>query len=464
VEPRAPGTAVDGYAIEALLHAGGNGYVYAVRAVTAPDPGFPLVMKVPGVGPGQPPLGLVAFETEQALLRRLTGPFVPRFVAAGDVADVPYVVMERIDGTGLAELVRRAPLPFDEIAGVGAALADALQSVHAQDVVHLDVKPENFMLRSTGGAVLLDFGFARHAHYPDLLAEERHCAAGSAPYVSPEQLAGIRSEPRSDLFALGAVLYELTTGEPPFGDPRTWGGMRDRLWREPVAPRARRADCPPWLQEILLHLLEVDAARRYATAAHVAFDLRHPEQVALGPRAERLRGPRFGTQLARWWHASRDGPALRTPRAVAPVIMVGVDTTHPDDARLPVIRAATQRLIAGSDDYRLMCVSVIEAAPLGEGESRAETASGRHLDHSVRLRHWAQPLGLPPSRQSLHVIEAADSAQALLDLARANHVDVVVLGAPNPAERKLAWWRSTASRVAARAHCSVHLARVPRHD
>jgi nucleotide-binding universal stress UspA family protein len=459
----APGTTVDGYVVEGALHAGGNGFVYSVRPATAPDPGFPLVMKVPGVGPGQPPLCLVAFETEQAILRQLTGPFVPRFVAAGDLATIPYVVMERIEGTPLADLVAQAPLPFDDVTRVGAALADALQSVHAQDVVHCDVKPENFILRPGGEAVLLDFGFAHHARYPDLLAEERHFAAGSAAYVSPEQLHDERGDPRSDLFALGALLYELAVGEPPFGDPQTHAGMRDRLWRVPVPPRVLRSDCPPSLQEIVLHLLEVDPARRYATAAHVAFDLRHPEQVALSARAARVRAPGLGLQLARWWRGARR-VTQRAARGAAPVIMVAVDTAHPDDARTQEIRAAARRLIAASEDYRLMCVSVIDAAPLGEGDTLDETASGRHLAHAVRLRHWAEPLGLPPSRQSLHVIEASDPAQTLLELARANHVDVVVLGAPKPTDRTLAWWRSTASTVAAEAHCSVHLARVPRQD
>ena len=459
----APGATVDGFVIEGALHAGGNGYVYSVRPAAAPEPGFSLVMKVPGVGPGQPALGLVAFETEQAILRQLTGPYVPRFVAAGDLASVPYLVMERIDGTSLADVVAQAPLPFDDVARIGAALADALQSVHAQEVVHCDVKPENFMLRPAGEAVLLDFGFAHHAHYPDLLAEERHFAAGSAAYVSPEQLRGDRGDPRSDLFALGALLYELAAGEPPFGEPQTYAGMRDRLWRTPVPLRAQRGECPPWLQEVVLHLLEVDPARRYATAAHVAFDLRHPEQVALTARAARVRAAGFMTQVARWWRGARRVPG-RSTRGAAPVIMVAVDTAHPDDERTVEIRAATRRLVAASEDYRLMCVSVIDAAPLGEGEALEETASGRHLAHAVRLRHWAEPLGLPPSRQSLHVIEAADPAKTLLELARANHVDVVVLGAPKSTDRTLAWWRSTASTVAAEAHCSVHLARVPRQD
>ena len=460
----ASGAQIDGFRIDAPLHSGGNGFVYRVSAA-ARDPGFALVMKVPGIGAGQPPLALVAFETEAAILRLLTGPYVPRFVAAGDLAHTPYLVMEHIEGTSLADIVARAPLPDDEVARIGAALADAVHSIHLQEVQHLDLKPENFIVRPSGGAVLIDFGYARHARYPDLLAEERRFAAGSAPYVSPEQLNGRRGDPRSDLFALGALVYELASGEPPFGTPNTYTGMRDRLWRAPVPLRSLRPDVAPWLQEVVLHLLEVDPARRYASAAHVAFDLRHPEQVALTDRSRYTHALGLAGQTARWWRALRASSApqafLRVP---APVIMVGVDTEHPDDDRLYALQSATRQLIGGSRDYRLMCVSVIHAAPLGEGEALGDTASGRHLEHAIRLRHWAEPLGLPPLRQSLHVIEGADAAGVLLDLARANHVDVIVLGAPRPGDKTLGWWRSTASRVTAQASCSVHLARVPLRD
>ena len=96
-------------------------------------------------------------------------------------------------------------------------------------MIHLDIKPENFILRPNGDAVLLDFGFARHERYPDLLAEELQFAAGSGPYVSPEQLQDDRSDPRSDLFALGVLLYQLATGGFPFGEPLTLTGMSESL-------------------------------------------------------------------------------------------------------------------------------------------------------------------------------------------------------------------------------------------
>ena len=256
-----PGAIIDGFRVGDCIHQGGTGPIYRVEAPAGADPGFPLVMKVPRLGRGEATIGIESFEMEQMILPTLGGPHVPRFVAAGDVTATPYIVMERIDGRSLADVVAGAPLPPEDVARIGAALADAVHSVHAQEVVHLDLKPENFMLRPSGEAVLLDFGFAHHARYPDLLGEEQQFAAGSAAYVSPEQLQDDRSDARSDLFALGVLLYELATGRQPFGEPETLAGMRDRLWREPAPPRAVNARVPPWLQEIILHCLEPEWRR-----------------------------------------------------------------------------------------------------------------------------------------------------------------------------------------------------------
>lgn len=460
-----PGAIIDGYRVGECIHKGGTGYIYRVTPAPGNVPGFPIVMKAPALGPGEPTLGVDSFEIEQMILPTLTGRSVPRFVASGDLTATPYIVMEWIEGQVLTDIVARAPLPAEEVARVGAALADAVHSVHTQEVAHLDLKPENFILRPSGEAVLLDFGFARHARYPDLLAEKKEFAAGSAAYVSPEQLQSDRSDARSDLFALGVLLYELSTAEQPFGEPQTYAGMRDRLWREPVPPRALNGRIPPWLQEIILHCLECEAAERYQSAAHIAFDLRHPEQVALSARANRTAAASLLAQAGRWWRW-RPGQreAGRGPLKVArraPVIMVAVDTEHLDDERHPSLQRTTQELVSLNPEFRLMCVSVVRAAPLGEGPTDFDTASGRHLEHRTRLSYWAEPLKLPRSRISLHVIEAINAADTLLDLARANHVDLIVLGAPGPSQRALAWWRSVASSVTANAPCSVHVVRVP---
>lgn len=459
-----PGTLIDGYRVGECIHRGGTGAIFAVDG-PADGPAFPLVMKVPRLGPGEATIGIESFEMEQMILPTLSGPHVPRFVAAADVTATPYIVMERVAGESLASIVANAPVSPERVARLGAAIADAVHSVHAQQVIHLDLKPENVMLRPSGEAVLLDFGFAHHARYPDLLAEEQQFAAGSAAYVSPEQLLDERSDARSDLYAIGVMLYELATGVQPFGQPSTLAGMRDRLWREATPPRGVNLQVPPWLQEVILRCLEQDAAARYQSAAHIALDLRNPEQMALSARAERTQVPGIMSQLKRWWRVRRERHLpLRAQPGVATramVVMVAVDTEHPDDERHSPLQWTTEQIVSLSPEYRLMCVSVIRSAPVGEGTADIDTATGKHLEHKIRLRRWAEPLKLAPSRISLHVVVAANAADTLLDMARANHVDLIVLGAPGQSRKALGWWRSAASTVTANAPCSVHVVRVP---
>ena len=452
----APGAAIDGFTVGECVHKGAMGWLYEV---TGREAGFPMLMKVPRTGGGALSAeDLLAFETEAMILPRLRGPHVPRYVAAGDIATAPYLVIERVPG---GSLDRRddAVLAPAEVARVGAAIADALHAIHGQDVIHLDLKPDNVILRGDGTAVLLDFALAHHRDLPDLLAQERRYAAGSAPYISPEQVRGARTDPRSDLFALGVLLYELATGHLPFGAPRTLAGLRDRLWLDPAPPRMHADAIPEWLQEVILRALEVDPAARYQSASHLAFDLRHPEQIVLTARSRKLHRDGLGGQAARWWSARSigvlPGGAKEEPGS-APVVMVAVDTTHPEDPRQPELQRVTRRILSLSAEFRLICVSVVAARVGVRGDDE-----GTQVEHRIRLRHWISPLAIEADRVSMHVLEAADPSAALVDFARRNNVDLIVIGAPAPDERALAWWRSVASSVTANAPCSVHVVRRP---
>ena len=461
-EPLTPGAEMDGFVVGERMHAGEMNDIFRV---TRSGGGAPMVMKVPRVGPNRPSESLIGFETETMILPALSGPHVPRFVAAGDLAKTPYLVTEWIEGESLEDVMKYGPLPVIEISRVGAAIADALHSLHSQDAVHLDLKPENVILRPGGGVVLIDLGFAFHARFPDLLAEEKRFAAGSAPYISPEQVLGDRSDARSDIFSLGVVLYEMATGSLPFGSPRTLAGLRDRLWVDPDPPRARAPAAPPWLQEIIFRCLEPHARDRYQSAAHVAFDLRHPDQVMLTTRATKSRRAGITTQIRRWWSTRGERIAPRRPPkalvGTAPVIMVAVDTTHPDDPRHAELQRAASQVLSFPEEFRLICVSVTRGGPALEGPEAMQSASGIQLEHLIRLRHWVEPLRLPAQRLSLHVIESTDPAEALLDFARRNNAGLILLGAPGPHERSLAWWRSVASGVTANAPCSVYVVRIP---
>ena len=193
--------------------------------------------------------------------------------------------MERIAGQTLLRRLDDLPLPYAEVAAIGAKVATALDDLHRQHVVHLDVKPSNIVMReSTGDAALVDFGLAHHDQLPDLMGEEFRVPYGTAPYMAPEQILGDRRDARSDLFALGVLLYFFSTGVRPFGDPKGKRRLHRRLWRDPVPPRKRRADFPPWLQEIILRCLEVDPAQRLSDGG--------PAGVRpLAPRRDEADGP-----------------------------------------------------------------------------------------------------------------------------------------------------------------------------
>ena len=466
----ATGSVIDGFRVGDRLHVGGMSLLY--RAMPAQDPGFPVVIKVPRLGPGEDPVHVVSFEVEQMMLAALNGPHVPRLVGAGDFARQPYLAMEYVEGDSLEHWADRAPLPVSDIVRLVGALAAAVHQLHGQQFVHLDLKPGNVIYRSSGEAVLIDLGLGHHAHLPDLLAEEFRKPVGSAPYMAPEQVVGTRCDPRSDIFALGAILYQLATGELPFGSPSSRNGLRRRLYRDPLPPRARRPDLPPWLQEIILRCLEVDAGRRYGSAAQLAFDLGHPDQVAITARGNRLRRQGWWRRFKRWLRAAGWEPAPCPPPTVqiatAPIVMVAVATEHDDPAQAESLREAVARIAAMDAEYRIALVTVIPPFPL-LGTSRADDSGGsQHVRHLVELKHWVRPLALPAERLTCHVIEADDPAAALLHYARVNLVDQIVIGAPpmvGAPEVGLSYRPlpgAVATRVALEAPCTVTLVRSPR--
>lgn len=460
--PLAPGTEIGGFRIQAQLHEGGMARLYAVAPAAAGRPPFPLVMKIPRLAFGSHPGCLVGFEVERMILGRLQGRHAPRLVASGQAAGTPWLVMERIAGQSLAETAARAPLATEEVLHRMAAIAAAVHDLHRQNVIHHDLKPENVLFREDGSAVLIDFGLSRHAELPDLVEEEFHLPAGTGAFISPEQLAGIRADPRSDLFALGVIAYRLATGRLPFGAPTSRSAMRRRLWREPLPPRALVPALPPWLQEIILRCLEVRPQARYATAAQLAHDLAHPDQIPLTERAGRLRRAGPLAAAGRWLSSLRAPPAAASPArhlAGASHIVTAIDLADRREALAEAMRAVLRRALVAEPDLRITLVCVLPPQPYGE-ESAPEIDAGRHTAALVALRHWAQPLGLPADKLRVHVVESADPAGALLEYAAAHHADRIVVGARGHSALRR-YLGSVSSRVVAEAGCTVTVVRPP---
>ncbi len=459
MKPPEPGSEIDGFLLGERMHTGTMAWIYRL---VGPDGPLPLIMKIPRLGPGDRAVNVISFEQCRMVLGALAqGPHHPTLVAYGDVESTPYLVMEYIDGARLSDWIEKTPIAPAEVARLGTKLALALHEIHRQDVIHLDLKSANVLYRPGGEAALVDFGLSHHGHFPDLLAEEFRVPVGNWEYMSPEQILGIRCDPRSDIFAFGALLYQLATGELPFGRPQSSAQLRRRLYRDPVPPRALSADVPDWLQEVILHCLEVDNRSRYAAAAEVAFDLANPAQVARTERASRQTRPNWTRTVVRRLSARNFMPAPCPPLAMraspAPIALVAIASAQADEPLFAALREAVHRFCATDERCRVACVTVVPPAAALTGEGEEATATGRHIKHLVTLRRWAKPLQLPEERLTYHVLESEKPAAALIDYATVNEVDQILVGAPRSAGTR--WAAGVAAQVAAEAPCSVAIVR-----
>lgn len=454
-----PGDIIDGIVIEDIAHNGGMARIWSV---SRPDIDFPILMKVPVIGEGDDPAAIVGFEMEQMILPRLSGPHVPRFVANGDFATLPYIVMERLPGTSLYPLLERLPLPPEEVAAIGGKIAVALDLLHRQNVVHLDLKPSNVMFRETGEAVLIDYGLARHIHLPDLMDEQFRLPYGTAPYMAPEQVLGTRSDFRSDLFALGVLLYFFATGERPFGDPQRLKGLKRRLWRDPLPPRARNAAIPPALQEVILRCLEVNPAWRYPSAAQLAVDLQNLSGVKLTARAEKMKRDPFAMVLRRRFNPvpieSVKPQTAEAQRANAPIVVVAIDLSGGTPELADAKRKTVARIIENTPDARIACINVLKINRIAIDTSLDEEGRNKHVLRLAELRIWSTGLPTPGGGITYHVLEAVSPADAILDYARENYVDHIVLGARAELAMR-STLGSVSGEVAAHAPCTVTVVR-----
>lgn len=462
------GAIIDGFRLEQPLKPGGMSNLWRVtrtsEAARSAD-SLPMIMKIPFTRGGESPVNIVGFEVEGMILPRLSGTHVPQFVAAGGYEN-PYLVMELIVGESLKSKLDVLPLSPEETAAIGAQVALALHDLHRQHVIHLDLKPSNVIMRGSGEAALIDFGLSRHDQLPDLLGEEIDGPVGTGPYVAPEQLQGVRSDPRSDLFALGVMLYFFCTGERPFGDPQSIGEWRRRLWRDPLPPRARNKDVPPWLQEIILRCLEIDPAARPQTAADLAFALRNPECVLITARANRMQRDGMAKVLTRWLRSGKSAFPEPTQHSLAqqlartPIVMAAVDLSAGHDPLSEAIAASVARLIVTEPGARLVCVSVLKTSLMSIDPTEDDQGRSLHLQRLIALKHWARGLSLPPERLTLHAVVAMDPAAALVEFARTNRVDHIVLGARASSTMRR-YLGSVSSQVVAQAPCTVTVVRLP---
>jgi serine/threonine protein kinase len=214
------------------------------------------------------------FHVEATAVAALSHPGIVRLYDYGEWQGLPYFSMELVTGGSLADRLRGGPLRPDEAARLGQTLAEALAYLHGQGVIHRDLKPGNVLLGPDGRPKVADFGLAKQLA-DDAGLTRTGSVLGTASYMAPEQAAG-RADvgPVADVYALGAVLYEMLTGHPPFRAATRELTIVQVLTADPIPPSHRQADVPAELEAVCLRCLEKDPVRRYVDAAAVAEDLR----------------------------------------------------------------------------------------------------------------------------------------------------------------------------------------------
>ncbi|MCA8954576.1 MAG: serine/threonine protein kinase [Planctomycetes bacterium] len=217
---------------------------------------------------------LARFAKEGELMSRIEHPSIVRVLEHGRRGRLHYFVMEFVDGTTLQERVQVGPLPVRHAAEIGATLGDALQFAHDHGVVHRDIKPGNVILAADGRVVITDFGLARETGTGSFT--ESGAIVGTPMYMAPEQILGHRTDvdTRADVYGLGATLFELLCGRPPFVAPTAQAVLRAVLDQEPPRPTRLRHDVPEALEAIVLRALEKRPTQRYGSALDMADDLR----------------------------------------------------------------------------------------------------------------------------------------------------------------------------------------------
>jgi len=283
-EPQ-PGTVLDErFALTEIISAGGMSTIY--KALDLQNDSRVVAIKIPLQIVEADPQMFSRFAREDQIGAELDHPSILKFYPVKDKSRV-YLVMEYLDGQTLFEVLRECRvLPEAEALSLASRICEPLQYLHDRGILHRDLKPENIMLCRDGTFRLMDFGIARLAHTKRLTFVG--FAPGTPHYMAPERVNGKRGDARTDVYCLGAMLYEMLTGKIAFNDVDITTIMNARVTGDPDPPRSVNPNISPQAEEIVLQAMERDPDKRFPTAAAFKAALDQPAQVQVTGRCDRL--------------------------------------------------------------------------------------------------------------------------------------------------------------------------------
>lgn len=278
---------LDGYRIVRELHASGRSHIYLAQDI---ETGQQVVLKTPSIDMQADEAYLERFLLEEWIARRIDSPYVLKTCAPARQRKHLFVVMEYIQGQTLAQWMNDHPKPgLETVRSIVEQIGKGLQAFHRMEMLHQDLRPANILIDATGSVKIIDFGATLVAGLAELAPEQYLALLGTAQYTAPEYFLGESGTPRSDLFSLAVITYQMLTGELPYGaevaKTRTLAEQRRLHMGSLVADRQR---IPIWVEGALRRALQPEPFKRYEDPAEFAYDLRHPNREFLLRRSPPL--------------------------------------------------------------------------------------------------------------------------------------------------------------------------------